>query len=65
MIPTNSAMSTASWSSMRAACWRTSCSSITRLAELQIFFYEMEDETIWGATARILTGFLTHLVEGR
>jgi 8-oxo-dGTP pyrophosphatase MutT (NUDIX family) len=37
----------------------------TRLAELQIFFYEMEDETIWGATARILTGFLTHLVEGR
>jgi 8-oxo-dGTP pyrophosphatase MutT (NUDIX family) len=25
-------------------------------------FFELEDETIWGATARILTGLLTHLV---
>ncbi len=28
-------------------------------------FYDLEDETIWGATARILTSFLTHLVAGR
>ena len=28
-------------------------------------FYDLDDETIWGATARILTSFLTHLVAGR
>jgi 8-oxo-dGTP pyrophosphatase MutT (NUDIX family) len=28
-------------------------------------FYDLHDETIWGATARILTSFLTHLVVGR
>jgi 8-oxo-dGTP pyrophosphatase MutT (NUDIX family) len=28
-------------------------------------FYDLDDETIWGATARILTSFLTHLVTGR
>jgi hypothetical protein len=28
-----------------------------------VHFYELEDETVWGATARILTGFLTHLVQ--
>jgi 8-oxo-dGTP pyrophosphatase MutT (NUDIX family) len=26
-----------------------------------IYFYELADETVWGATARILTGLLTHL----
>jgi 8-oxo-dGTP pyrophosphatase MutT (NUDIX family) len=26
-----------------------------------IFFYELTGETVWGATARILTGLLTHL----
>ena len=26
-------------------------------------FYELEDETVWGATARILTGFLAHIVD--
>lgn len=26
-----------------------------------IHFFELTDETVWGATARILTGFLTHL----
>jgi hypothetical protein len=25
-------------------------------------FFELEDETVWGATARILAGFLAHLV---
>ena len=30
-----------------------------------IDFYEIPGETVWGATARILTGFLTHLVLGR
>ena len=28
-------------------------------------FYELADETIWGATARILTSFLGHLARGR
>jgi 8-oxo-dGTP pyrophosphatase MutT (NUDIX family) len=27
-----------------------------------VHFYELEDETVWGATARILTSFLAHLV---
>jgi 8-oxo-dGTP pyrophosphatase MutT (NUDIX family) len=26
-------------------------------------FYELEDETVWGATARILTGFLARIVD--
>ncbi|MFN8035067.1 MAG: CoA pyrophosphatase [Acidimicrobiia bacterium] len=26
-----------------------------------VFFYELEHETVWGATARILTGLLAHL----
>jgi 8-oxo-dGTP pyrophosphatase MutT (NUDIX family) len=26
-------------------------------------FYELEDETVWGATARILTGFLAQVVD--
>jgi 8-oxo-dGTP pyrophosphatase MutT (NUDIX family) len=30
-------------------------------SERSIFFFELEDETVWGATARILTGFLAHL----
>ena len=30
-----------------------------------VFFFDLADETIWGATARILTSFLAHLVEGR
>jgi 8-oxo-dGTP pyrophosphatase MutT (NUDIX family) len=29
-----------------------------------VHFYELEDETVWGATARILTSFLAHLVAG-
>jgi 8-oxo-dGTP pyrophosphatase MutT (NUDIX family) len=33
--------------------------------DLDVHFYELADETVWGATARILTGFLTHLVSGR
>jgi len=33
--------------------------------DLDVHFYELEDETVWGATARILTNFLTHLVQGR
>src|SRR4029078_506809 len=28
-----------------------------------IHFFELPGETVWGATARILTGFLTHLTE--
>ena len=34
-------------------------------SDLGVHFYELEDETVWGATARILTSFLTHLVRGR
>jgi len=30
-----------------------------------IDFYEIPGETIWGATARILTGFLVHLTRDR
>jgi 8-oxo-dGTP pyrophosphatase MutT (NUDIX family) len=30
-----------------------------------IFFYDLADETIWGATARILTRFLLRLVDSR
>ncbi len=30
-------------------------------AERSIYFYELPGETIWGATARILTALLTHL----
>jgi 8-oxo-dGTP pyrophosphatase MutT (NUDIX family) len=26
-------------------------------------FYELADETVWGATARILTGFLAHVLD--
>ncbi|HEX5616213.1 MAG TPA: CoA pyrophosphatase [Acidimicrobiia bacterium] len=34
--------------------------------DLDVHFYELVGETVWGATARILTGFLTHLlVPGR
>jgi len=37
----------------------------TSTEDLDVHFYELEDETVWGATARILTNFLTHLVQGR
>ena len=30
-----------------------------------VHFYDLDDETVWGATARILTSFLAHLVDGR
>jgi 8-oxo-dGTP pyrophosphatase MutT (NUDIX family) len=30
-----------------------------------IHFFDLEDETVWGATARILTGFLLHLTATR
>jgi 8-oxo-dGTP pyrophosphatase MutT (NUDIX family) len=33
--------------------------------DLSVHFYELEHETIWGATARILTGFLAHLTADR
>jgi len=32
--------------------------------EFPVFFYELDDETIWGATARILTTFLARLLLG-
>ncbi len=31
-------------------------------SERTMHFFELEDETIWGATARILAGFLAHLM---
>jgi len=37
----------------------------THTADFDVHFYELEDETVWGATARILTSFLAHLVAGR
>jgi 8-oxo-dGTP pyrophosphatase MutT (NUDIX family) len=30
-----------------------------------VHFFELADETVWGATARILAGFLEHLIAGR
>ncbi len=35
------------------------------LPDVEMHFFELTDETIWGATARILTAFLAHLVGGR
>jgi 8-oxo-dGTP pyrophosphatase MutT (NUDIX family) len=37
----------------------------THTADFDVHFYELPDETVWGATARILTGFLAHLAAGR
>jgi 8-oxo-dGTP pyrophosphatase MutT (NUDIX family) len=37
----------------------------THTAGFDVHFYDLDDETVWGATARILTGFLGHLVSGR
>ncbi len=34
-------------------------------AAFDVHFYDLDDETVWGATARILTSFLAHLVDGR
>lgn len=34
----------------------------TPAAEIELHFFDLADETIWGATARILYGFLHHLV---
>jgi 8-oxo-dGTP pyrophosphatase MutT (NUDIX family) len=34
-------------------------------SDLDVHFYELTDETVWGATARILTGFLAHVVSAR
>jgi 8-oxo-dGTP pyrophosphatase MutT (NUDIX family) len=34
----------------------------TWMTDLDVHFYELADETVWGATARILTGFLTLLL---
>jgi 8-oxo-dGTP pyrophosphatase MutT (NUDIX family) len=36
----------------------------TWVADLDVHFFELPDETVWGATARILTGFLAHVVQG-
>lgn len=33
-------------------------------ADRPVHFFELATETVWGATAGILHGFLTHLVEG-
>jgi 8-oxo-dGTP pyrophosphatase MutT (NUDIX family) len=37
----------------------------TRGYDFDVHFYELSDETVWGATARILTSFLAHLVAER
>jgi 8-oxo-dGTP pyrophosphatase MutT (NUDIX family) len=34
-------------------------------SDLDVHFYELTGETVWGATARILTGFLAHVITGR
>ena len=37
----------------------------TRLVDHEVHFFDLPDETIWGATARILQGFLAHLFDDR
>lgn len=37
----------------------------THTFDFDVHFFDLEDETVWGATARILTSFLAHLVDGR
>jgi 8-oxo-dGTP pyrophosphatase MutT (NUDIX family) len=37
----------------------------THTFDFDVHFFDLEDETVWGATARILTSFLTHLVGDR
>jgi 8-oxo-dGTP pyrophosphatase MutT (NUDIX family) len=37
----------------------------THTFDFDVHFYELDDETVWGATARIFTSFLAHLVQGR
>jgi 8-oxo-dGTP pyrophosphatase MutT (NUDIX family) len=37
----------------------------TTAYNFDVHFYDLDDETVWGATARILTSFLSHLVDGR
>lgn len=37
----------------------------TRGYDFDVHFYELSDETVWGATARVLTSFLAHLVADR
>lgn len=32
-------------------------------SDRSVYFFDLPGETVWGATARILTAFLTHLVE--
>jgi 8-oxo-dGTP pyrophosphatase MutT (NUDIX family) len=38
---------------------------VTETVDFDVHFYELDDETVWGATARILTGLLSHLAAGR
>jgi len=47
------------------AVYREECWSTEAAVDFDVHFYDLEDETVWGATARILTGFLAHLVAGR
>ena len=35
----------------------------TPMADIEVHFFDLADETVWGATARILYGFLRHLVD--
>ena len=35
----------------------------TSFEDMSVYFFELSDETVWGATARILTKFLAHLTK--
>jgi 8-oxo-dGTP pyrophosphatase MutT (NUDIX family) len=37
----------------------------THTSDFDVHFFDLEDETVWGATARILTSFLVHVVGSR
>jgi 8-oxo-dGTP pyrophosphatase MutT (NUDIX family) len=55
-VPLGDLMADGVYREERWDTWRT---------DLDVHFYELADETVWGATARILTGLLAHLVAGR
>ena len=42
--------------------WHTRAGPSEIPVDLEVHFFDLADETVWGATARILYGFLRHLV---
>jgi hypothetical protein len=45
-----------------AELWHTLAGPSQAPMDIEVHFFDLADETVWGATARILYGFLGHLV---